>query len=434
MSWRPRRGGYALATVTVAFLTDVEGQWSRLATFAQDNPHVRLEAGDQLVLADGITFVFGGDVQDRGPAARRLMRTLLSAKARYGERVTLLAGNRDLNKLRLLRELGAHPPPRAPTGLSRAELLRWIFSRTMGAAQAFAHRAAELAAEGEPEGDEAVVDSYLADLDEEGLLRRYLGACRLAFRAGATLFVHGAVTEENLLRAPTVQVAAYHGGQPLPLGPKARDVDEWVEALQRFYADSLLELSPATRAQDRWTALVAYQAPVGGQPNNPWSVVYGHPTDACGNPHLPTASVVEGLRQQGISRVVVGHTPSGDCPAVLRDGRGFELWLADNNYSRVETSSQLFLSDPSVRVAARTVLDDGVAREVRFELAQSEVSPLGLRDSTGRLIKARLDSDSYLGFRGLPGFGVEQTVVGRSELAGPLLPPWCIRDAATAGE
>ena len=50
-------------------------------------------------------FVFGGDLFDHGSGDLRLASSLSQFKRRYPDRVTLLLGNRDLNKLRLLREL-----------------------------------------------------------------------------------------------------------------------------------------------------------------------------------------------------------------------------------------------------------------------------------------------------------------------------------------
>ena len=148
----------------IAYLTDVEGRWDKLASFADRNPLVQL-AGDRLRLSDGATFVFGGDAIDRGPAGRRIVDTLLAARREYGERVVLLAGNRDINKLRLRRELDGAPPARTPPALRegpRGELLRWIFGNTMGAGEAFDHRATELASErpGHSITDEDVVQSY----------------------------------------------------------------------------------------------------------------------------------------------------------------------------------------------------------------------------------------------------------------------------------
>jgi hypothetical protein len=84
----------------IAYLTDVEGQWSKLESFATGNPFVRLDANGRLLVAPGARFVFGGDAIDRGPASRRIVLVLLEAKRRQPEQVVLLAGNRDINKMR----------------------------------------------------------------------------------------------------------------------------------------------------------------------------------------------------------------------------------------------------------------------------------------------------------------------------------------------
>ena len=139
----------------VAYLTDIEGRWDKLLDFcAGPGARSSLVSYDEargLRVADDAVFVFGGDAIDRGPAGRKIVATLLAAKRAQPDRVVLLAGNRDINKLRLARELDA----RLPAG-TRAELLRSIFSRTMGARDAFAHRQAELTTEGRPASDEDV--------------------------------------------------------------------------------------------------------------------------------------------------------------------------------------------------------------------------------------------------------------------------------------
>src|SRR5258706_349927 len=58
-----------VAGMEIAYLTDVEGQWEKLTTFCAGNPLVSLD-GDDLVVAEGATFVFGGDAIDRGPHGR----------------------------------------------------------------------------------------------------------------------------------------------------------------------------------------------------------------------------------------------------------------------------------------------------------------------------------------------------------------------------
>lgn len=376
--------------MVIAYLTDVEGRWDKITSFTDGNPHVWLEA-TALRLADGVTFVFGGDAIDRGPHGQRIVALLLAARRDYGERVVLLAGNRDINKLRLVRELAGAPPAGAPTTGTRGALLRWIFAHTMGAPDAFAHRATELAAGGRPADDDAVVQSYLDDLAPGGALRAYLGECRLGFRAGATLFFHGGVTAENL--------------GVVPGAPAVPDIDAWVAALDRFYRDELA----AFAAGQAPTALVAYQTPDPRTHLNQHSVVYARPTDELGNPHLPDEEVIARLCASGIGRLVVGHTPSGDCPAIVRDG-AFELVLADNSYGRIELGSQLAFSDDALDVRATTELDDGSRQAVRYTRARGEdASPLGRRDrQTQQLVKARLASGDYLLFRGLAGHRVEQ--------------------------
>ena len=55
-----------------------------------------------LQLRDHCHFVYGGDVCDRGSGDIRICRDLLSLKQRYPERVHLIVGNRDINKVRPL--------------------------------------------------------------------------------------------------------------------------------------------------------------------------------------------------------------------------------------------------------------------------------------------------------------------------------------------
>ncbi len=382
----------------IAYLTDVEGRWDKLTTFVDGNPHVALIDG-RLQLADDVTFVFGGDAVDRGPHGRRFVALLVEAHRTYGDRVVLLAGNRDINKLRLASELAGAPHPRAPAEVTsdRAKLLAWTLANTMGASKAFTYRATELAASGAPHDAAAVTASFLDDVSPDGPLRAYLRVARLGYRHGATLFLHGGITSDNFLRAP--------GRDP------ARDIDGWLARLDEFYREQLAAFEAGRRPSE----LIAYQTPHLPSRLNQDSVVYARPTDEHGNPHLPAADIIQQLRADGIGRLVVGHTPSGDCPAIVRDGE-FELVLADNSYGRIERGSQVALSDATTAVRGVTRLDDGSEEIVRFEAARDDGSPLGRRLDSGHLVKARLERGDYLLFRGLPRYQVEQCAATETEL------------------
>src|SRR5690606_24466339 len=138
----------------IAFLSDIEGIWSKLSSFCASQELVKLVPDGQgalrLEVSEGAVFVFGGDAIDRGPDGRRIIRTLLDAKLRQPDRVVLIAGNRDVNKMRLVRELSGYPPSQAPADVistGPGALLGWLFAHTMGAAFALRMRVKELEGE-----------------------------------------------------------------------------------------------------------------------------------------------------------------------------------------------------------------------------------------------------------------------------------------------
>ena len=117
---------------TVGYFTDVEGHSdyfdkcvasSGVLTLVSDSSgdeQLDVSGGDLCVLGcncgshavvvltqlrPGAAFVFGGDAFDKGTGDLRIARLLGSLKKRYPDRVFLLMGNRDLNKIKLTSEL-----------------------------------------------------------------------------------------------------------------------------------------------------------------------------------------------------------------------------------------------------------------------------------------------------------------------------------------
>ncbi len=377
----------------IAFLSDVEGRWSKLVDFCEGNLLVSLVDGD-IQVADGPTVVYGGDTIDRGPYSRAVLSALIEGKERQPDQVVLLAGNRDVNKLRLPRELAGHPRAGAPQG-TRAEILRWTLAKTMGAADAFEHRRTEL---GHRSADEDVVDSMLADVSARptGLLLAYLLCSQLAWRSEETLFVHGGVTEANL--------------GVVPGDDRSYDVDEWIWRLNRFYRQQVDAYAndPMGVAHH---ALIAYQAPLPGTRANDESVIYARPVDARGNALPPSPALRARLRDQGIRRIVVGHTPAGDTPAICRVD-GFESIIADSSYGNLERGSQVLLdrSRTSIRAWVRPVGEQ--PQRLTADLHLDEPSIIGRRvRETGQLVKGRLDDGRYVLCRFLDGFRAEEVAV-----------------------
>eukprot|EP00978_Attheya_sp_CCMP212_P030980 scaffold115742_cov35-Attheya_sp.AAC.1 len=98
----------------LGYVTDVEGNYEYFQKFvARSNVLEFVHKDDddddgryELRLRDErCWFVYGGDVVDKGPGDIRLCRALVALKKRHPDRVFLLVGNRDLNKLRFSAEL-----------------------------------------------------------------------------------------------------------------------------------------------------------------------------------------------------------------------------------------------------------------------------------------------------------------------------------------
>lgn len=395
----------------LAYLTDVEGHWEKLVDFATDNPLVSLDAHDRIVVADDARFVFGGDSVDRGPAGRRVVEALIDAKQRHPDRVFLIAGNRDINKLRLHRELSGHPPSRAPAALPRPELLRWIFAHTMGAADAFAMRQRELVKTAQPAGDEDVVASFVADVAPDGAMWRYLELAELALALDDTLIVHGGISDQSLGHVPGSDV--HHA-----------DALAWIDALNAWYRAQLAAFRRDPMSQTAWQPLITYQAPVAGTNDNPASVVYRRMLDDSQRPMLPSCTARATLAKAGIRRLLVGHTPMGDVPTIVRTGRDdaapFEMVMADNSYSRRERGS-VVRCEPrgALAVRGRARLDDGTDVDVHGTLErEDDVSPLGKHDAaTGEIVKGSLPDGRWHLFRHIANRQVEQRAISNEELA-----------------
>ena len=395
----------------IAYLTDAEGMWSKVESFCRDNPVVRLDDAGALHVAQGGLFVFGGDTVDRGPYGLRIVRALVDAKRRQPDQVVLLAGNRDINKLRLARELSGETHRRAPpeaAGWSRADMLRFLLEHTMGAKGAFEHRRAELTRDGGKATDADVVESYLADIAPDGPLFTYLSMARLAFRAGATLFVHGGVTDASFGVVP----AAPSRGKP---SLSTEHLEAWLSGLETFYRDELSAFVDG----GPYDALVAYQAPVPGTRLNQASVVYGRPADDLNNPVLLPEGLREALASQGIFRVIMGHTPVGDVPCVLRDrNRTLEQVSADCSRGRHDDAPCVLVRGDVLEVRGEAILDDGerVSHRATFD-ARADASPLGtVLGGSGHSVRSRTPDGRYVAARLFPGFRTEQLALSPEEL------------------
>ena len=230
----------------IAYFTDVEGDWEYFHRYVEIADALTWGAdGEELLLTDGWRFVFGGDAVDKAPGSVRCVRALVQLKTAYPDRVVLLLGNRDINKMRLTSELAA--PELAAVGTlpgafwvreaqrvapltyvkgaaaaaegvtadkvtermihkhnTAANRLKWILKDTMGANGEFDRRRSELQLlSWNPSvviTDDQVVGSFLEGVGECGgtgsgtdWVRQLLELGQLAWLHRNSLFVHGGV-------------------------------------------------------------------------------------------------------------------------------------------------------------------------------------------------------------------------------------------------
>ena len=309
---------------TTVVLGDVEGDAQRLWSFLKDNPAFTVN-GQIMRLNPGYNFVFMGDATDRGPNSIEILRVLTGLKEHAissGEpdRVTLIMGNRDINKLRFIRELSPEGLLQIPDALAayleqskkdgaqwllvrERELrtgeqlltdpvvrLRYMLEKTMGAPNAFEHRRTELAATGKVISDFDVVQSMKGDLEPGALQARYLELAQLAHLdpKRRTLYVHGAITKENF---------GYVPGRAMPL----TSTREWVRELNAWGKKMI---QAGIRGLPEAAELIAYQAPVPGTRANQKSVVYGKYAEASETAHLISRELQLQMRQDDVDTVV----------------------------------------------------------------------------------------------------------------------------------
>eukprot|EP00658_Telonema_sp_P-2_P051578 TRINITY_DN3965_c0_g1_i3.p1 TRINITY_DN3965_c0_g1~~TRINITY_DN3965_c0_g1_i3.p1 ORF type:complete len:470 (-),score=104.96 TRINITY_DN3965_c0_g1_i3:64-1473(-) len=380
MAWAgwPRCAGTAASPAPRewGYVTDVEGNlgfWNnyvKISKVLSRDPRT-----GEVRLKPGAHFVFGGDAVDQGEGDLRFLEEIVALQRRYPERVHLLLGNRDINKMRLSAELStAHrdkwpldqhpgvwwisaPPPQeigtqlipAMNPNTVANHLKWILAKTMGAGGTFEYRRLELAKlnknkpfdVGAGITDQQVADSFVESLSEGGNMREYLRNGKLAVQLGSTLFIHGALSNECIGWTP-----------PSATRSTATGLQGWIETMNLWARQQVNQwcitdfsnksLDPAMTA---WANDGGYSHPQPGSDLTQYGM--GHLPDLSPNPTVvyntwigrasqvlpPPPELTSWLKSEGVMTVVCGHKPVGDLPLPFETSDGVTVLIADTSYS-----------------------------------------------------------------------------------------------------
>lgn len=351
-----------LSEAKTVVLGDVEGQWERFISFFQNSEAFEFHPEKGIILKPGYEFVFMGDALDKGDASLKIIEVLTDLKTRYPLQVQLLMGNRDTNKMRLVYELseeGLKRPPNDRHGSSAYSdwlaannlgseyyshgptRLKWILEKTMAAPHAFEFRRSELQRQlHRSVSDQEVFNHFRTDLlYSSGALAKYLQLTEVAHADwnNRTLFIHGGISLQSIGHIPNRK-------------NKIKDLSTWIKKLNEWARD---DIRNTLKNKYYPSGVLGYQQSIPGTNANPFSLIYGRHTGASGNPEMIPLELQEMLLKQGIDTIVVGHTPVGEVPVVLSNGR-FRIIFVDNSTGKYPGSASVVVDNRKVRVKARS--------------------------------------------------------------------------------
>lgn len=353
----------------ISFVTDAEGNFDYFKkcialddVVNYDEENGVLNWNQETLAKDHGYFVYGGDVGDKWRQSIRLCRTLLEFKCRYPHRVTFLLGNRDIKKMYLGWEIHNYMSPdlsqpylfdwmnkdvsesykeyiqqiaaktTCEEGISEEivkaynlpiERIKWIYKDVLGSPREFEFRRQELGLIlGHAISDEEVIKSLLRSILPHGIFYEYLANAQLGVIIDNNLFVHGGILMKNGMNTCLGQVPSLPLSQPTP--------QTWIEALNKWARQELTEWLSDLSNNNTPTGgsnLLLY-----GTNQYPSSVVKCRHTNKDGRPICIPSEAVRWLRKGGINRIIVGHTPQGICPTVVKQ-EGVEVIMADTSYS-----------------------------------------------------------------------------------------------------
>ena len=153
--------------------------------------------------------------------------------------------------------------------------------------------------------------------------------------------------------------------------------------------------------------------------NGDRTVVYATFLDN-GNPKDLAKETAQYLLDNGITRVLVGHSPHGDSPSIIQDSEGIQVVMADSSYSNMKEPdnrglavNEILLHEVDQSLEVNGLLKD--ERAISFTLNPPSSSPsepfIGKVLSNGYWVKSKLSSEPndgkiYLACKG-QGFNLD---------------------------
>jgi hypothetical protein len=315
-----------------------------------------------LKMRDNCKFVSLGDTIDNGPNNFAVLRLLRYLKSKYRDRVVLILGNRDINKLRLKYELvNNYVRPGFENDLfikeenQRTELfnkikfakntstkLRDLLINTFGIRDNLENIKTEI----KSKDDMDVVRAYKKMLSENGDLTYLLKNGQLIYydKPTKSIYVHGSVNCTNFLLDPASNT-------------KYSSVTEWVNGLNKW-SKKYINLAYNGGSEDDIEPLIKYQegraksdtrGPYGSDVKE--SVIYSRPWDTSASVGIAStiANVCAKLVSKSIQFIVIGHSPVGQFPVIIKGEGDIATIACDTTYTGIIGNVSIVKNDVIIK-------------------------------------------------------------------------------------
>lgn len=457
----------------ILFITDAEGNRSFFESAIAGSSTVKNTSHGLQFLPQPKAikphFIYGGDAVDRGPHDLWLLEKLVRFKELFPDQVTLIAGNRDINKGRFCIELDpkfirqrliANPPaawlaatvhPRNAVieemkkrGIPAAQCnaitiqqfidqlsiqecqllyLRWMLKETMGCPYTFEYRRQELSAQSQGNiTDEEVLASFLTTMEPGGLQEQYLHHAQVAAIVPDTnvLTIHGALTAANIGLTPDMPDDA----------ARISSLDKYVAQLNHWYQRELaftLNFKSQQLTPPGFTPLDRAYLPIAGLRKNPTTADWLGPQREF---QTLSPAVTSYLANNGIQAVLTGHQPTGNQAMILRADNTTLILNGDTGYSQVNPQNphdtrgnishtlELLADKQQTQVSVQAHLATAQPTSTHLFVDKDGIhgdAYIGKILSDGRLVQCQLAADQY-GLIRQQGFRVEYSTASKEEL------------------
>ena len=336
------------------------------------------------VLYPSCKFVFLGDLLDNGPDNIKLLVFFMCLKKHNPDNVILIAGNRDINKLRLYfieyqsdylrikdwddvweKEFKSKYNNETELEKKKIIVLKFIFEKTMGASSLFVNLQKELNLKNDQEVYNYFSNQFLQ------FVKEYLKFCKLVEvdKETGSIFVHGGIGNSNYLKL-------YRDSSK-----ESSSLENWIQDLDKDFQEDI-----QLTMLNELLSIIRYCEPKiigkekekdvwgkGSENTNDTSVIHLRPWG--NNNNLLPIDSLEGscfmslLHENGINKMFVGHSPVGKLPVMIKKEIGKDYFykvMCDTSAEPSKYTGTISVTKDLIEIKSSFFCDDKTCETLEY--------------------------------------------------------------------